>query len=239
MDQPLAHLRYRPTAGAAALLEGAVEAVEAVASAMRPGVTPRQLGVLGGAIARKHGYFDHPQLKVPLLGHGLGTSFIYHLIPIGEGEADPSGALQYDVPLKAGMVMAAEIFLTHPGRYAPVSNKTHRDEERPGASRPHADAVLVNTLSPPRPRFDSLPRLAYVNALFIIGTLGTLITPALLEGWAHLRWTSTQLGVAAAMELAGLAAGSLTGLYWQTRWRWRRVALASLIAGIVANASCS
>ncbi len=105
----------RPTAAQRALLEGAVEVVEAVASAMRPGVTPRQLGVLGGAIARKHGYFDHAQLKVPLLGHGLATNFIPRLIPIGAGEADPSGALHYDVPLKAGMVMAAEIFLTHPG----------------------------------------------------------------------------------------------------------------------------
>ena len=86
-----------------------------MAAAMRPGITPRQLGVLGGAIARKHGYFDHPQLKVPLLGHGLGTNFIPYVIPIGEGEADPDGALHYDVPLEAGMVMAAEIFLTHPG----------------------------------------------------------------------------------------------------------------------------
>ena len=94
----------------------------------------------------------------------------------------------------------------------------------------------MNTLSPPR--FDSLPRLAYVNALFIIGTLGTLITPALLEGWAQLHWTSTQLGVVAAVELAGLAAGSLTGLYWQTRWRWRRVALASLITAIAGNVAC-
>jgi predicted MFS family arabinose efflux permease len=94
----------------------------------------------------------------------------------------------------------------------------------------------VKTQSPPR--FDSLPRLAYVNALFIIGTLGTLITPAMLEGWSHLRWTSTQLGVAAAIELAGLALGSLSGLYWQTRWRWRRVALLSLIAGIAGNAAC-
>ena len=94
----------------------------------------------------------------------------------------------------------------------------------------------MNTLSPPR--FDSLPRLAYVNALFIIGTLGTLITPALLEGWAQLHWTSTQLGVVAAVELAGLAAGSLTGLYWQTRWRWRRVALASLITAIACNVAC-
>ena len=105
----------RPTAAQRALLEGAVEVVDVVASAMRPGVTPRQLGVLGGAIARKHGYFDHAQLKVPLLGHGLATNFIPRLIPIGEGELDPSGVLHYDAPLKAGMVMAAEIFLTHPG----------------------------------------------------------------------------------------------------------------------------
>ena len=96
----------------------------------------------------------------------------------------------------------------------------------------------MNTHSPHRPRFDSLPRLAYVNALFIIGTLGTLITPAMLEGWTHLRWVPTQLGVVAAIELAGLAAGSLSGLYWQTRWRWRQVALPSLIVGIAANVGC-
>jgi Xaa-Pro aminopeptidase len=105
----------RPTAPQRALLEGAVEIVDAVVAAMRPGITPRQLGVLGAATARKHGYFDHPQLKVPLLGHGLGTNFIPYLIPIGAGEDDPSGALRYDAPLEAGMVMGAEIFLTHPG----------------------------------------------------------------------------------------------------------------------------
>ena len=105
----------KPTREQRALLEGAVDVVDAVVAAMRPGVTARQLGVLGGAIARKHGYFDHPQLKVPLLGHGLGMNFIPYVIPIGEGEADPTGTLQYDVPLQAGMVMAAEIFLTHPG----------------------------------------------------------------------------------------------------------------------------
>jgi Xaa-Pro aminopeptidase len=105
----------RPTGAQRALLEGAAEAVDAVAAAMHPGITPRQLGVIGGAIARKHGYFDHPQLKVPLLGHGLGPNLIPYLIPIGEGEPDPDGALRYDVPLEAGMVIAAEIFLTHPG----------------------------------------------------------------------------------------------------------------------------
>jgi Xaa-Pro aminopeptidase len=105
----------QPTIGQRALLEGAVEVVDALTAAMKPGVTPRQLGILGGAIARKHGYFDHPQLKVPLLGHGLGTNFVPNIIPIGEGDPDPTGILRYDAPLEAGMVMAAEIFLTHPG----------------------------------------------------------------------------------------------------------------------------
>jgi Xaa-Pro dipeptidase len=105
----------RPTSPQRALLEGAVEIVKGLVDAIAPGVTARQLGVRGSALARKHGYFDHPQLKVPLLGHGLGTFFVPYLIPIGEGEPDPAGRLKYDEPLKPGMVMAAEIFLTHPG----------------------------------------------------------------------------------------------------------------------------
>jgi Xaa-Pro aminopeptidase len=96
------------------LLEGAVEVVDSVVRAMKPGITPRELGALGARIARKHGYFDHPQLRVPLLGHGLSTNFIPYVIPIGGGEPDPAGTLQYDVPLEAGMVMASELFLTHP-----------------------------------------------------------------------------------------------------------------------------
>src|ERR1700722_14527363 len=60
----------------------------------------------------------------------------------------------------------------------------------------------------------------------------------MLEGWTSLRWTPTPLGGVAAMELAGLAAGSLSGLYWQTRWRWRRVALLSLLVAIAGNAAC-
>ena len=91
---------------------------------------------------------------------------------------------------------------------------------------------------PQAPRFDSLGRLAYVNALFIIGTIGTLITPAMLDGWAQLNWSSTRLGAIAAIELAGLALGSLSGLYWQRRWRWRHVALPSIFVAIAGNAAC-
>jgi predicted MFS family arabinose efflux permease len=96
----------------------------------------------------------------------------------------------------------------------------------------------VSDVPPKGPRFDSLPRLAYVNALFIIGTIGTLITPAMLDGWAQLHWTATRLGAVAAIELAGLAVGSLSGLYWQRRWRWRPVALASILVAIAGNAAC-
>jgi predicted MFS family arabinose efflux permease len=91
---------------------------------------------------------------------------------------------------------------------------------------------------PHLPRFDSLSCLAYVNALFIIGTLGTLITPALLDGWSALNWTATQLGVVASVELAGLALGSLSGLYWQRLWDWRLVTLPSILLGIACNAAC-
>lgn len=105
----------RPTVEQRALLEGAADVVNTLVAAIAPGITPRDLGILGGELARKYGYFDHPQLEVPLLGHGLGTSFVPYLIPVGEGEPDPTGKLKYDRPLQAGMVMAAEIFLTHPG----------------------------------------------------------------------------------------------------------------------------
>ena len=87
-------------------------------------------------------------------------------------------------------------------------------------------------------RFDPLGRLAYVNALFIVGTLGTLITPAILESWAALQWSQSQLGLIAALELVTLASGSLSGLYWQRRWPWRHVALVSLVLAIVANLTC-
>ena len=87
-------------------------------------------------------------------------------------------------------------------------------------------------------RFDPLGRLIYVNALFIVGTLGTLITPAILESWAMLQWSQSQLGLVAALELVTLASGSLSGLYWQRRWPWRHVAFVSLVLAIVANLAC-
>ena len=86
--------------------------------------------------------------------------------------------------------------------------------------------------------FDAPERRAYVNALFIIGTLGTLITPALLAAWAPLRWSQSQQGLVAALELVTLAAGSLSGLYWQRLWSWQRVTLFGLVLSVLANGVC-
>jgi predicted MFS family arabinose efflux permease len=87
-------------------------------------------------------------------------------------------------------------------------------------------------------RFDTFPRIAYVTGLFIIGTLGTLITPAMFESWIPFNWSPTQLGLLAATELAGLAVGSLSGLYWQRRWNWRQVTLGALLPAVAANLAC-
>jgi hypothetical protein len=68
-------------------------------------------------------------------------------------------------------------------------------------------------------QFDLTGRLIYVNALFIVGTLGTLITPAILESSATRQWSQSQLGLVAALELVTLASGSISGLYSQRRGR--------------------
>jgi predicted MFS family arabinose efflux permease len=96
----------------------------------------------------------------------------------------------------------------------------------------------VNTFAQRTRTFDAPERIAYVNALFIIGTLGTLITPALLAAWAPLKWSQSQQGLVAAVELVTLAAGSLSGLYWQRRWNWQRVTLFSLVLSVLANGVC-
>jgi predicted MFS family arabinose efflux permease len=86
--------------------------------------------------------------------------------------------------------------------------------------------------------FDALERMAYVNALFIVGSLGTLIAPALLESWSTYHWNKGQLGAVAGIELAGLATGSLSALYWQRRWNWRLVTVPMLILAVVGNTAC-
>lgn len=103
------------TAEKTALVEGAAAIVDAIVAAIRPGVTSRELGVVGDAVARQVGYYDYAQ-RLPLFGHRLGTFFVPYVIPVGSPtEADPDDKLKLDEPLRTGMVVAAEAFLTHDG----------------------------------------------------------------------------------------------------------------------------
>jgi hypothetical protein len=63
------------------------------------------------------------------------------------------------------------------------------------AARRKRECLALNGGAMNVKRFDTLARLSYVNALFIVGTLGTLIAPALLESWAKLQWSQSQLGL--------------------------------------------
>jgi len=105
----------RPTAEQKAIIEGTAEIVDTVVSAVAPGKTPRELGILGGKVARKTGFFEQEQLDFPLLGHGVGTNFIPYIIPLGEGQPDPMGVQKYDEPLLPGMVLGVEAFLSRKG----------------------------------------------------------------------------------------------------------------------------
>jgi Xaa-Pro aminopeptidase len=103
----------RPTPAQKALVEGCASIVAGLLEAVVPGVTARELGKLGAELARKVGYFDHPQKNTPLLGHGLATSFPPFLIPFGDEE--PFGLKTLDQPVQPGMVLALEAFLKHTG----------------------------------------------------------------------------------------------------------------------------
>jgi Xaa-Pro aminopeptidase len=103
----------RPTPAQQALVEGCASIVEGLLKAVVPGTTARALGKLGAELARKVGYFDHPQLGSSLLGHGLATSFPPFLIPFGDEE--PYGLKTLDEPIRPGMVLALEAFLRHTG----------------------------------------------------------------------------------------------------------------------------
>lgn len=85
--------------------------------------------------------------------------------------------------------------------------------------------------------FDSAVALICASTLFILGTLSTLITPSLLQGWAsQFGWGESWLGYIAMVELAGLALGSISAFYWQRRYDWRVISRWAIVTIVAANA---
>jgi Xaa-Pro dipeptidase len=105
----------KPSPEKRAVIDGAVSIVDAIVEAIRPGVTPRQLGVIGDNVARTVGFYESRQM-LNLFGHRLGPYFVPLAIPVGSpSPQDTAASMRIDEPLQAGMVVAAEAFLTHKG----------------------------------------------------------------------------------------------------------------------------
>lgn len=113
------------------ILEGAAEICKAIGQAIRPGITPRQLGAIG----QKAGlpYEDAGRgIKVNsgIFGHEMGTFYGPDIIPAGDpgdladersaqdGSANERMLGEFsniDKPYEPGMLIAIEAFVRHPG----------------------------------------------------------------------------------------------------------------------------
>ena len=86
-------------------------------------------------------------------------------------------------------------------------------------------------------RIDSLKSLSFVIGLAILAPVVFLILPVYVGALAgDLGLGEGQLGLLATIELLGIAVMASTGLYWATRWDWRRMvggALALIVLGNV------
>lgn len=119
----------RPTKEQRHILEGATEVCKAIIKAIRPGVTPRQLGAIGHKMALRYAG-DEIDLNLGIFGHQMGTFYGPHIIPAGdpgtlEDESVKEGTSanermlkefeKIDEPYEPGMLIAVEAFMKHPG----------------------------------------------------------------------------------------------------------------------------
>jgi Xaa-Pro dipeptidase len=103
----------QPSAGQKQLVEDAATLTQEIAGAVRPGRTPRQLGVLGDRLVQEKGYQADPGCY----GHGLATFWLGPVIPSGSAlPADESDSFfGLDVPFHEGQIITSEVFLREPG----------------------------------------------------------------------------------------------------------------------------
>lgn len=105
----------RPASAQRALVERCAKLVEDMGKAVVPGITARDLGIRWAQIARDGGYLDELGDDSSMFGHGLGASFPSYIIPTGDNDPGPYGYKRIKGPIKPGMVLTAEAFLTRPG----------------------------------------------------------------------------------------------------------------------------
>jgi Xaa-Pro dipeptidase len=105
----------RPTHAQRRLVEGTVDVCEEVIRSYRPGVTPREVGVLADNMARRLG-LTIPEAGGHLYGHGMSTFWSGPVVPgeqVGHVEDDPFWNI--DEPFYNGQLFTAEAFFEEPG----------------------------------------------------------------------------------------------------------------------------
>ena len=107
----------RPAPAQRMLVERCARLVGDMVKAIAPGISARDLGIQWAEIARKGNYLDElgGEGGGSMFGHGLGASFPAYVLPAGDPEAGPYGYKRLKGPLKPGMILTAEAFLTRPG----------------------------------------------------------------------------------------------------------------------------
>jgi Xaa-Pro aminopeptidase len=100
-----------PTPAQRRLIEDAAGVTEDVLAALRPGATPREVGLVGDASVRRRGYPLEEQ-GGGVYGHGMSTFWAGPLIP-SEGNApeEPHPFWRLDEPFHDGQLYTAEAFL--------------------------------------------------------------------------------------------------------------------------------
>lgn len=105
----------RPAPAQRSLVERCATLVGDMVKAVAPNITAREVGVRWAEIAHKGGYLEELGAEGAMFGHGLGASFPAYVLPTGDPKTGPYGYRRLKGPLKPGMVLTAEAFLTRPG----------------------------------------------------------------------------------------------------------------------------
>ena len=79
-------------------------------------------------------------------------------------------------------------------------------------------------------------QVGVMTSLLTIGPLALAMMPVLMIGLTErFHWSEAESGLLATIELGALALVSTSGLYWQTRWNWRWLAIAATLVIVMAN----
>lgn len=100
------------------LVEDSVEMVKAVVAGIRPGVSGRELGLIGDRMIQKLGYADNVQAASTweLYGHSVSTYWLPPMLP-GGGHVSEARRVGWhvDEPFHIGQVQSVEFFIQEPG----------------------------------------------------------------------------------------------------------------------------